>query len=142
MHACSFHLSVAKKEAARECRYHKKVETYCLTAAELVCLDAFPTEIVIEQDAELRKIDKFYAVSLSTKRKHRTLLQIECKKKELIEMFPEFGPPDKLHETFEELRKKLLSALRHRLHSKALTIESLTYNARKLSGSFLTCLVL
>ncbi len=105
-------------------------------------MDAFPAEIVIEQDAELRKIDKFYAASLSTKRKHKTLLQIESKKKDLVEMFPDFGPPDKLLATFEDLRKKMLSALRHRLHSKALTIESLMYNARKLSGVYLFLFVL
>ena len=89
-------------------------------------MDAVPSAIVIKKDAELRKIDKFYAASLLTKRKRKTLLQIESKKRELLEMFPDYGPPYKLDETFEILKKKVLTSLRHRIHPKALTIESLT----------------
>ena len=101
--------------------------------AELATLESLPPEIQTGLCIkDLRRIDRLYVTSLSTKRAKKDSKKVEKMASDVIAMKNEFGLPNV--EDLQGLKKKIIVAIRYGIFAKQLFIDNLRENAKKVSG--------
>ena len=85
------------------------MEQYCLTTAELVALDALPPEIELPDWQHFKKLDMYYAATLSAKRPKRYPVKLKTMQEKVLNWQTELGLPDA--ETVKSLKSKIILSL-------------------------------